>query len=744
MSNWSLKQWSEQLHSVDEPTRHEAAFMLGENGDASVVAELLEKETKHGDFWAATERGIPLEPVYRPLIQTIEKALKTLGIRQLHQAHADLTAWRKWKAKKENPADRPEWKRTPLGAIIAGMANTRHGGFSSSSSSRAAWVLGEIAAELQSWEIILERQVNWARLSTLPQERWGAITPHLRDFVLELGPKNQADARKVSAALRDQIGAELVEMLEALNARRAQGEPNDLATVQSYLISSIGHIKYSAGYSAVAAALRPEWPDLRWEIVTALGQLKVSDGLALLQGVLGSAQGALKARTARALGMLGVREATSDLLPLLNDDDPSIRTQALRALGRLAVPQTRDRIFQQLLDDDETVRFAAGTALGMLGDGRTVPYLLKAIAEGDYIVQREAEAAIQSLGTSTLTPLVQLLRSGKPPYRAEAARRLGALGDARAVRYLIPSLIEEDCGLPAAAALLRLGKASVEELLRYLNDDPELDNVTPELKELVARVLGKIGDPRTVTPMLTIVADSEQSHRLREEAARVLGQLGDATAIQPLTKALSEPSSAAVHIRAEAARALGRIGDPAPIPKLIDAVGDPDDKIRTYAIEALGAIGDARAVVPLIRELSGFRQAGRAGIIQALGRLGSSDAVEPLMEVATDQPYTYLNGYALQALAQLGDSRIVSLILHERDWHQELGQALKALGTTAMAPLVEELRTGEKPEVRALAALSLGDLGEDSSMGTLITALQDPSVQVQKAAARALAQIHTP
>ena len=523
MSNWSLKQWSEQLHSVDEPTRHEAAYMLGENGDASVVPDLLEKETPPSSFWAATTRGIPLEPVYRPLLQTISEALKTLGLTQLHQSHSDLTAWQKWKAKKKKPAKRPEWKRTPLGALIAGMSNTRNGGFNEQSASRAAWVLGEIGAELQTWEGLLERKINWSVLETLPPENRGPITPHLIDFVQEVGTDQQATARKVAGALHRQIGAELVEILQALNERRAQGEPNDLSTVQRYLIASLGHLKYAAGFSSIADALRPEWPELRWEIVTAIGTLGVKTGLEKLQSVLETSEGALKARTARALGMLGERSATRALLPLLNDDDSSIRTQAVRALGRLAVPQTRDRIFQLLLDDDETVRFAAGTALGMLGDGRTVPYLLKAIAEGDHVVQREAEAAMRKLGPSTHTPLVQLLRSGKAPYRAEAARRLGALGDARAVRYLIPALIEEDCGLPAAAALLRIGTDSVEELLRYLNDDPELENVTPELKERVAQVLGKIGDPRTVAPMLTIVTDPKQSSRLREEAARVLG-----------------------------------------------------------------------------------------------------------------------------------------------------------------------------------------------------------------------------
>ncbi len=635
----------------------------------------------------------------------------------------------------------PSWKESGIAMLVAGISNNRHGAFEPKTSARAAWQLGEIGFALQGWQVFLRKRIDWPTFVHLSPQRWGPTPPALVAFMKKSGFDAETGMVTVTA-LRDLIGAELVEMLSALSERRAQREPSDISSVQMSLIESIGRIKYTDGAPAIVAALRPQWPDLSWSIVSALGDLQLAETRPAVQSILEDAQGALKARAAHTLGRLGTPRATSVLLPLLNDDDPSIRTQAVRALGRLGVSQTRDRIFQMLIDSDETVRFSAGTALGLLGDVRTVPFLLKAIAEGDKLVQREAEVAMKTLGSGALTPLVQLLREGKKPYRAEAARRLGALKDARAVRYLIPSLAEEDCGMEAAAALLRIGTPAVEDLLRYLSDDPNLDEVTPELKEHVARVLGNIGDKRTVEPMLAIVTNTGASARLREEAARVLGILGDVRAIAPLLSALSDTASAAVHVRAEAARALGRLGSSEPVPHLVDAVGDPDDKLRTYAIEALGALGDSRAVMPLIQELSGFRQAGRAGIIQALGRLGDTVAIEPLLEVAGEQPHTYLNGYALQALARLGEASIVPLILHERAWHQELSQVLKTLGSSAMPPLVAQLRSGEREEVRALAAMSLGDLGEGRSMGSLITALQDPSTQVQKAAARALAQLH--
>lgn len=750
MSDWSLQRWTKQLKSTDESACHEAAYMLGQQGSAEAVPYLLEKTVPPSGFWHATDaKGEPVEPDYRPLIRTIETALKELGSKHVAQAHADLTSWQAWKAipEADRPA-RPDWTQSPIARLVSGLYKDQHGAFNVEASGRAAWVLGEVATELARWEAIVVRPIDWPALQQRNKSLWGPITPNLMDFMAARDFSGGAPAVAILSELQVMIGNELNTLLAAMVERRDRGEPNDLSRVQEQLISSLGYIGHTDAVEAIVASFRPDWPDLHWEAVTALGLLKDHSTLLKLVTHLNNSRGALKARTARALGMLGDQRAARYLLPLLNDDDSSIRTQAVRALGRLQVQQTRDRLFQGMLDSDETVRFTVGTALGMLGDARTVPFLLQAIEGGDVIVQREAEVAMDKLGKNALTALVQLLRSGKPPYRAISARRLGELSDPRSIRYLIPALLHDDCGLEAADALAKIGEPAVLPLIGYIeNTDPDLENVTPELQEQAARVLGKIGDTRAAQPLIATLANSENAPNLREEAARVLGKLESQDAIDALKAALENSDRKSSHLlRAEAARSLGKLKATAALDLLLTSLKDEhsteDDNVRNHAIDAIGEIGDPRASSELITQLTGYRTRGRAGIIQALGKLKDSNAIPHLLEIAEEEPRTYLNSFAIRALSEIGEPAIIPMILRERSYHQELPSALHKLGERALPPLLNQLNKGDLEYVRAIAALALGQLGEPATMGALIQALQDPSEAVQKAAARSLARLH--
>jgi HEAT repeat protein len=750
MSDWSLQRWTKQLKSTDEPACHEAAYMLGQQDNADAVPALLSKSVPSGNYWHATDaKGEPVDPEYRPLIQTIETALKELGTKQVARAHADLKSRQAWKALPEDgrPAQ-PDWRNSPIAKLVTGLYKDQIGAFNPEASSRAAWVLGEVSAELTRWEPIVSRQIDWPALQKRNPSLWGPVTPNLMAFMSSRNFAGGAAAVAVLSALREMIGNELDSLLDAMVERRERGEPSDLSRVQEHLISSLGYIGHQASVKAIVKSFRPEWPDLHWEAVTALGLLKDTSTLVKLVTHLNSCKGALKARTARAIGMLGDKRATRYLIPLLNDDDPSIRTETARALGRLQDPRTRDRLFQSMLDEDETVRFAVGTALGMLGDARTVPFLLQAIEDGDVIVQREADAALDKLGKNALTSLVQLLRAGKPPYRAISAKRMGDLADPRSIRFLIPALLYEDCELEVADALAKIGNPAVLPLISYIeNTDPDLENVTPELQEQAARVLGKIGDKRAANSLIATLSNSENEPKLREEAARVLGRLESQEAIGTLKDALENADRKSSQLlRAEAARALGKLKATAALDLLITSLKDErsteDDNVRNHAIDAIGEIGDKRASPELITQLTGYRTHGRAGIIQALGKLQDSEAIPHLLEIAEEEPRTYLNSFAIRALSELGEPAIIPMILRERSYHQELPSALHKLGERALPPLLDQLNKGDLEYIRAIAALALGQLAQPATMGALIQALQDPSETVQKAAARSLARLH--
>jgi HEAT repeat protein len=51
-------------------------------------------------------------------------------------------------------------------------------------------------------------------------------------------------------------------------------------------------------------------------------------------------------------------------------------------------------------------------------------------------------------------------------------------------------------------------------------------------------VLGEIGDPRAVDPLIEALKD--EYSRVRSSAARALGEIGDPKAVDPLTEALKD------------------------------------------------------------------------------------------------------------------------------------------------------------------------------------------------------------
>ena len=80
-----------------------------------------------------------------------------------------------------------------------------------------------------------------------------------------------------------------------------------------------------------------------------------------------------------------------------------------------------------------------------------------------------------------------------------------------------------------------------------------------------ARVLGEIGDPQAVEPLITALKD--KTWDVRKAAAEALGEIGDARAVE-IARLLTELEAATYVQRLEAADALGRLGDQAALPAL--------------------------------------------------------------------------------------------------------------------------------------------------------------------------------
>ena len=102
--------------------------------------------------------------------------------------------------------------------------------------------------------------------------------------------------------------------------------------------------------------------------------------------------------------------------------------------------------------------------------------------------------------------------------------------------------------LLAATSARGASDAKVDELCRAVIDDGNY-----KVRVQAALVLGKLGDPRAVQPLIKALGDSNKT--VRGIAASALGQLGDAAAVEPLRDLLRHESDSFVRGQAEKAMA---------------------------------------------------------------------------------------------------------------------------------------------------------------------------------------------
>ncbi len=162
-----------------------------------------------------------------------------------------------------------------------------------------------------------------------------------------------------------------------------------------------------------------------------------------------------------------------------------------------------------------------------------------------------------------------------------------------------------------------------------------------------ARVLGEIGDPRAVEPLI----DALMEGVVDDLAASALGEIGDPRAVETLLTLLEHESAG---MRGAAASALGEIGDPRAVDPLINALGSEDYAIgvRWHVIDALGKLGDTRAVEPLTALLRDKADDTRLHAARALGKIGDTRAIDPLTTAQKDK-YGKVRRAATAALKKL-------------------------------------------------------------------------------------------
>jgi HEAT repeat protein len=187
-----------------------------------------------------------------------------------------------------------------------------------------------------------------------------------------------------------------------------------------------------------------------------------------------------------------------------------------------------------------------------------------------------------------------LLGDPRAEVRAQAAQWVADHPEPESIELLLAMLNDAEtlCRFTVKDSLMRIGRPSADQLLRYMSDA----NGEPAVEAL--EVAAGIADARFLAPALELCRAADP--RTRSLAAALAGSIGGDRAADALTGLLADPYA---DVRAVAAKALGRLAHWPATGTLAECLGDPSWEVRRAAAIALRAMG-AAGVLLLRRALT--------------------------------------------------------------------------------------------------------------------------------------------
>ncbi len=278
-----------------------------------------------------------------------------------------------------------------------------------------------------------------------------------------------------------------------------------------------------------------------------------------------------------------------------------------------------------------------------------------------------------------------------------------------------------------ADTAVRLGQArakdAVDSLVRLLSDPED------RVRASAIRALGEIGDPRAVPSLMEHSVDPDV--RVRVALCRALGLLGDARAIPVLERMLGDRGTED-RVRLEAARAVAGIPGPESTEALVRImVRDQSDSIRAEVRSLMEGMDVLRATRIVEESLRQGPDEVRANAARMAGEMGDRQLL-PALAAALDDPFFRVRCRAAHALVELApdDAEVREALTHRLSAETEglarvdLAWSLARMGDRSHFDVIRSLLRAGTEEVRAEAAMALGDVGDLSDVARLEEALR--------------------
>jgi HEAT repeat protein len=280
---------------------------------------------------------------------------------------------------------------------------------------------------------------------------------------------------------------------------------------------------------------------------------------------------------------------------------------------------------------------------------------------------------------------------------------------------------------------------------------------TPNLQEMIERACKEIhriakvvdgeeaGLEENIRRQIAKVGIQDENWKFRQRAAQALVGILKPDDIEILSKLLYDQD---IDVRLAVVHGLSnKLTDSvtvdtlgaALVPLFRLALLDESSYVRRCAAEGLGKTNSPEALKPLFVALRDEDVSVRVATVESLGQLGDPKATDILIGLLQDKNSS-VDSAAATSLEKLGwkppDMRLqVKYLLAARK-----ADDLVALGKPTMPLLIETLQSENIEQVKT-AARALGKIGDQQSVGPLLSVLIHPDPGIQEVAAQALSEI---
>jgi len=314
---------------------------------------------------------------------------------------------------------------------------------------------------------------------------------------------------------------------------------------------------------------------------------------------------------ATAACVQGGTKAVLALIHALETASPALKTEIAGMLARLKDPKGGVPLVRLLRDPDETVRQAAALALGQMAgvlDAAAAEALVQELSASQDDARRRVVTGLIGAMPNAVGPVCAMLKHPEAAVRLTAAEMLGHLLEPASADALVDAMMDPALRDAATGTLKKLG-AIRDRIDQTFNGLREIEGSAEREEARMATVIGllPIGRP-SVDILIEYLEDDDWL--VREAAADLLGKIGDARSVEPLMERLRKDKDTGV--KELALKALGLIGDARPLELYIEAI--PIRPLRVFAMEALAKIKDVETLRPY-RDLFERLKTDRDGLV---------------------------------------------------------------------------------------------------------------------------------